>query len=212
MALINGIYIHVTDEKLQLDNEVSSHPVEDGIDITDTIKPKPPVLSISGKIVDYGSVKSYTALAMIKKLKEQGSLVTYSGRNLLGNMQITSLTTSHPNTNSGGADFDMELQECRIVTTAYVDPEKNTVKDGGKQQVDKGENKAVYYTVKKGDCVWNLVVAAAAPFKTLLRPKIDGKSYSACNWVMKNNAKAFSRKGDFRTLQIGAKLLVGYRK
>ena len=33
MALINGLYIHVTDEKINKDTDVSSHSVESGRDI-----------------------------------------------------------------------------------------------------------------------------------------------------------------------------------
>ena len=40
MALINGLYIHVTDEKINKDTDVSSHSVESGINVTDTVKPK----------------------------------------------------------------------------------------------------------------------------------------------------------------------------
>ena len=36
MALINGLYVHVTDEKITNDTDVSSHSVESGIDVTDT--------------------------------------------------------------------------------------------------------------------------------------------------------------------------------
>lgn len=70
--------------------------------------------------------------------------------------------------------------------------------NGGTQQVN-SKNKAVYHTVKKGETVWGLV---NNKYKSL------GKS---CQWVINKNPKAFSRKGDARTLQVGAKLLMGYK-
>ena len=41
MALINGIYIHVTDENVTSETEASEHAVEKGADITDHIKVNP---------------------------------------------------------------------------------------------------------------------------------------------------------------------------
>ena len=223
MAFTNGLYVHVVDEELTSDVEISSHPVEEGIDFSDTMKRNPSILSISGKIVDYPLpvmdgvyVRAYTILECLKADKDAGRLITYQGRNICYNYQITSFSTTHPNTNTGGADFTMELQECRIAGNAYIEttPElvtDSTLNDGGTQQIEKAETTEVYYAVKAGDCVWNLVEASGAPYKSLSRPAIDGQEYSACDWVMQMNPGAFSRSGDFRTLQIGANLLMGYR-
>lgn len=120
MAIINGLYIHVVDESLSTDVETTSHPVEKGIDLTDTVREKPFSLSISGKIVDYGEMKSHEVLSKIKKLQADGSLINYSGRNAVTGVQIQSFNTSHPNTNHGGADFDMELKQVRIAKSSYV--------------------------------------------------------------------------------------------
>lgn len=70
--------------------------------------------------------------------------------------------------------------------------------NAGTQQVRSGSTAAVYHTVKKGDTVYALV----NKYKT-------GKTVS---WVINNNPGAFSRKGDARTLQIGKKLLMGYKR
>lgn len=204
MALINNNYVFVENEDLSHDVESTSHPVEKGVEITDHVKRSPYELSISGKIVDHDGAKASDILAKLKSLQKSGSLITYVGRNALGNMQIQSFSTSHPYTNWGGCDFDMTLKEVRIAKPAYTATKKNS---GGTQQVDKGENKNVYHIVKKGDCIWNLVTKQ---YKTL-EPKYS-KIMDKCNWVMSKNPNAFSRKGDFRTLQIGKKILIGYRK
>lgn len=204
MALINNIYIHVTDESLSHNAESSSHPVEKGIDITDCVRRKPVELSIKGKIVDYENSKAADILSQLKKLQINGSLITYSGRNLLSNLQIQSFSTTHPYTNWGGCDYNMTLKEVRIAKPAYTPESKN---NGGMQQVSRGENESIYHTVKKGDCVWNLV---SSQYKTL-EPKYSNIS-DKCKWIMEQNQDAFSRKGDFRTLQTGKKILVGYRK
>ena len=217
MAWLNSLYIHVTDESLSFESEVSSHPVESGVDITDNIKRGAAKLSLSGKIVDYydGSkwISAYDVLSNIKGLQNNAQFVTFSGRNIVHNLQITSLTTSHPNTVHGGADFDMELQEIRIATNSYVEPVAvtSTVTNGGTKQVEKGENTAVYHTVKQGDNVWNLVAKSNAPYKSLSRPNAETSAMGQCNWVLQQNPSAFSRENDFGTLQIGKKILVGYR-
>lgn len=69
----------------------------------------------------------------------------------------------------------------------------------GTQQVKNGKNTAVYHKVRKGDKVYNLV---NKKYKSL------GKSVS---WVINNNPKCFSRKGDPKTLIVGKKLLMGYK-
>lgn len=71
--------------------------------------------------------------------------------------------------------------------------------NAGTQQVKTGNKKSVYHTVKKGDCVYNLVNKKYAHL---------GKT---CSWVVKNNPNCFSRKGDAKTLKVKSKLLMGYK-
>lgn len=289
MAIINGLYIHVTGENVTREVDATSHPVESGIPLTDTVKANALSISLSGKIVSYDGMTAAQVLEKLKAWQKAGSLVDYRGRNVASSMQIRSFDTSFSNANSGGADFNMELVEVRIAKSAYV-PKKTSAKtqaatakktvnpasikvnsvvvfkggpvykssdakkaaatrgrstctvtkistasysvhkyhliskDGGKvygwvdlanienvvqtstsgtsnagtQQVKtSSKKKSVYHKVKKGDTVYALV----KKYKT-------GKSTS---WVINNNPKAFSKKGDARTLQIGKKLLMGYK-
>lgn len=206
MALLNNWYVFVQDESVSYEVESTSHAVEKGEPITDHVKRNPEVLSISGKIADYDSKKASEILSALLKLQADGSLINYLGRNYGGDYQIQSFNTSHPNTVWGGCEFDMTLKQVRIAKKAVIkqDGNKGTTST---QQVDKGENKNVYHTVKKGECVWNLVTKN---YKSL-EPKFN-TVMKKCEWVMQQNPNAFSRKGDFRTLKINAKLLVGYRK
>lgn len=75
-----------------------------------------------------------------------------------------------------------------------------TKTSSGTKQVTNGKGTAVYHTVKKGNTIYTLV---NKNYKSL------GKSVS---WVINNNPKAFSKKNDPKTLKIGAKLLMGYKK
>lgn len=204
MALINNIYIHVTDESVNRNIKSTDHPTEKGIDITDNVKREPVTLSISGKIVDTDTLKSHEALAKLYDLENKGSLITYSGRNILKNMIIQSFNSNHPYTNAGGLDFDMELKEVRIAQSAYSTNQNSgktkAEEKAGTQQVSQGDGNAVYHTVQKGNTVYTLV----------------NKNYkelgSTVQWVIENNPNAFSRKGDPTTLKVGVKLLMGYRE
>ena len=206
MALINNIYVHVVDEQVSRNISSTDHPAEKGIDITDNIKRQPVSLSISGKIVDTDELKSNEILTKLYNLQNSGSLITYSGRNLLKNMQIQSFSSTHLYTNAGGLDFDMELKEVRIAQNSYVannNDNKGKVKNeekAGTQQINKGNGNAIYHVVKKGDTVYNLV---NTNYKEL---------GSSVQWVIDNNVNAFSKKGDPTTLKIGVKLLMGYRE
>lgn len=207
MALLNNLYIFVEDEEVSNAVESTSHPVEQGIDITDHVQRKPIELSLKGKIVDYGSTKAADVLQRLKEWQRSGSMITFKGRNVLYDLQIQDFTTTHPYSNWGGCDYSMTLKEVRIAKSAYVAPKKNSsVTNCGIQQISKGENTAVYHTVKAGDNIWNLVSGA---YKTLT-PK-GSNTMDKCNWVMAQNPSAFSKKGDFRTLQVGQKILIGYR-
>lgn len=122
MALINNIWVQVVDEDWDKEVESTSHPVEKGIAITDTIRNKPVALSLSGNIVNVGTKKATTIVDELEKLKKEGSLITFVGRRTGNNLQIQSFKTSHPNTIWGGCKFEMELKEVRIAKKAYVAP------------------------------------------------------------------------------------------
>lgn len=159
MALLNNMYIFVESEDVTRGLEVSSHAVESGIDITDNVKRKPIVISLSGEIV--GADASAT-LNSIAQLHQGGKYVSYSGRNVITNAMITKFDTGHPNTIYGGCSFSMEITEVRIAQSAYVKPvTNNTVSTvamamvkSGTQQITKNSTEAKYHTVKSGDSLW----------------------------------------------------------
>lgn len=120
MAILNGLYIHVVGESVDRDVDATSHPVEEGVPTTDTVKSKAIKIALSGKIVDYEGMTAAQVLGQIKAWQASGSLVMYQGRNVFSSMQIRSFQTDHPYTNHGGADFSMVLTEVRIAKSAYV--------------------------------------------------------------------------------------------
>lgn len=120
MALLGGYYVFVEDEEVARDVKGTSHPAESGLDVTSTIRREPVQISLKGKIVDYGNMSASDVLAKLYELQKKGTLLSYTGRNAQQNLQIHQFTTSHPNTNAGGADFTMTLKEIRIAKSSYT--------------------------------------------------------------------------------------------
>lgn len=203
MSLINNIYVFCEDESLSYSTESSEHPVETGLPITDHTKRNPVQLSISGRIVDYKGSKAADIIESLRKLQSGGSLIQYVGRKAVSNMQIQSFEVSYTNETWGGCSFSMSLKEVRIAQPAYRANAQNSV---GTQQVQNGDGDAVYHIVKAGDTIWTLVTTT---YKSLY-PQYSN-TMDKCNWVMSENPDAFSRSGDFRTLQIGKRILIGYK-
>ena len=115
-----GTYIHVTEESLSYEVEPTAHPAEQGYDLTDGVKPRAAVLSIKGVIV--GGDAADTRCAMFRMYMQKGSLLPYSGRCRLKDMQITSFETTATNVVWGGYDFSMTLRQAKIAKAAYVAP------------------------------------------------------------------------------------------
>lgn len=161
MAYINNFYIFVDSEEVSRGVEISEHPVESGLDITDNVKRKPVSISITGAIVGDNAA---SVLGSINALHQNGKLVKYSGRNILSNALIESFDTSHGAEIYGGCTFSMKIREIRVAKNAYVAPATNSVEQkpttGGTQQVQQNTTSDKrYHTVKKGDSFWNIAYA-----------------------------------------------------
>lgn len=158
MALINSYYVFVKDEDVTRGVTVSEHPVEKGLDITDNVKRNPKTIVLSGQIVGKNAAK---VLSKIEALHQSGKYVKYVGQNILSNAIITTFDTSHPNTIYGGCAFTMEIKEIRIAKSPLVVKKKSsTKKTSATKQVTKKttttKTTTRTYTVKKGDCLWNI--------------------------------------------------------
>lgn len=126
MATINNIYVFVDKEDFKRSSKIPQHPVEKGLPLTDSVREEPKQLSISGEIVSAGNLTAEAIISKIEALRTSGSLIKYSGRNVLGNYLILSFDTSHSNKVWGGAEFSMELVEVRIAQSAYTKPNSTT--------------------------------------------------------------------------------------
>lgn len=155
MALINDVYVFVKTEDVSREATASSHPVEEGIDLTDHVRRSPLVLSLSGEIVgtDYED-----SIAELEQLQKAGGLVEYVGVNMLSDALITKFTTSHDGTIRGGCSFSAEIREVRIAASPFTAGSGNSAT----QQVEEAPVPAAQnppprtHTVKAGDTLWKL--------------------------------------------------------
>ena len=196
MATIGGLYIFVTDESINRSIDATAHATEKGLPLTDHVKRNPIELAVSGHIIGQNYKKT---IDQIYTWQKNGTLVSYVGNNSLSNVIVTSFDTEHTNT-INDVPFSMSVKEVRISQK----PVYTTIKvvRAPVQQVQKNDSSnEVWHTVKKGDCVWNL----------LYRDYKGQIKNPNCDWVMEKNLSAFSRAYDFRTLQIGTRILLGYR-
>lgn len=168
MARLNGYYIFVKEEKKTRGVDVTSHAVENGLDITDNVKRKPITLSLEGEIVKAtkltkkkkGKKNRYTEKTVsvaeiesaITKLHQNGKKVKYQGRYKLDNAIITSFDTKHTSKLKSGCFFTMELKEIRIAKKAY----KAKAKKKKKQVTKKKKSAKRYHTVKKTDSLYSI--------------------------------------------------------
>lgn len=191
MAYINSLYVLVEEESVENDVETVTHPTESGIPTADTIRKKPVVINLTGVIADAGSSKADAIIKKIKDLQGKGTIITYRGAcGVYGKLQIQTFNPNYTHKVNGGATFSMTLQELRTAKSAYV-----KTKSAGTQQVNTSSaKKDIYYTVKKGDTIWGLC-----------HRTYKSKNLSVSD-VIRDNPSAFSRKGDARTLQIGARI------
>lgn len=154
MALINNLYVQVTDEQKNWGVQVTEHPVEKGLAITDNVKPEARVLSITGNIVRVGALSAKTIVSSLEAFQRNAKYVKYVGVESMSNCLITNFSIGHTNKIHGGCTFSMEIKEVRIAKAAYV--AKGNKVTGKKTQVTKKSTSKKYHTVKKGDCLWNI--------------------------------------------------------
>lgn len=158
MALINDIYVFVESESVRREAQVSQHPVEEGIDLTDHVKRSPISLSLVGSVVGEGYEED---ILYLDEMHRSGELVEYVGVNLLSDAVIISFTTDHTGEIKGGCRFTMELSEVRIAASPFVAGSGNM----GTQQIEENTSAAEAasaartYVVQSGDTLWRLAEA-----------------------------------------------------
>ncbi|WP_343224467.1 phage baseplate protein [Paenibacillus sp. ACRRX] len=152
--------LFVTSEEPEYAVQVSTHNVEKGGTITDHIQKDTVSLHLEGLLI---GPKADQYRHRLVKAMNAGTLLQYSGRNLLLNCAITSLRTAHDNSISNGMSFSMTLKQINVVTISYKKlPAKRKVAVKPKSRV--GQKNATYrpkplsHTVRRGQ-TWEQIAA-----------------------------------------------------
>lgn len=158
MALINNLYVCATSEEVNESVSTTEHPVESGLPLTDNVRRNAMKLSVSGYIVDSGSMDASSIADKLSSYSKNGQYVQYVGRVILSNALITDFTTQYSNAVSGGCQFSMTIQEIRVAKSATNSALKRIAsqKQITYRTTTTTTQKDKYHIVKKGDCLWNI--------------------------------------------------------
>lgn len=199
MAYLIGdrkVYVHVTKESWGKDTDATEHSVEKGNPLVDHIKPGSPTLSLTGVITgtNYKAIRT-----ILNKWQDSGRTLRYIGDGIYTSCYIASLSTDKTKDIANGLSFSMDLKKFRIAKSSYTKKKakskKNATTSAGTQSVEKNSTTTTQsYTVKAGDTIYALL---NGPYASCSKTAQE---------IMDANPGAFSKKGDFRTLQIGARL------
>ena len=109
-----------TGETITDTNQVTDFPVEDRNNIVDNIDPNPRIISFSGIIVGEDAERKLNTLRMYQR---NGEILSYTGRNIIPNVVIESLSTIHDNTIRSGFKFEISLKEIQTaeIQTTLID-------------------------------------------------------------------------------------------
>ena len=142
MAYLTGtrkVYLFVSEEDNQTSISASEHSVEQGMDLTDHVRPDAESVSLRG-IISGSNYKSIVSL--IKKWEKAGRTVNYSGRTKLSQCLIDDFAPSYSKDIQDGCQFTMVLRKIRIARPAYVPAtaaqpqEAKPAADAGMQSVE----------------------------------------------------------------------------
>lgn len=101
----------VTNETPTFPNEITDKPVEKGQNVADHISNQPITLTVDGVVIGADAADK---LQKLRTYRNEGALLQYVGRNILGNCVIQELQTSHDSSIRDGFKFTLRLREIRL--------------------------------------------------------------------------------------------------
>ncbi len=150
----------VYDEEPQFRNRVTEKPVESGVDIVDHAEPLPYTFRLTGIVTgdEHGHDDAAEKLRQLKAFRNHREILTYVGRNLVDNVVIEELITTHDAKNRDGFNFTLTLKQVRIADsvinsggTPPVGPDPVTGGDAEHQTKSVQDLGIVRYTSKPCD-------------------------------------------------------------
>lgn len=167
MAKLGSYNLFVISESPQYSVQTTSYPVEKGIAFTDHVKPEPESLQIEVFLSGNGYDK---LLESLKQSMYRGDIMTYSGRFIMRNVIIESISSNADKSAKNGIQASITLKQIRVATTPYVKPNPQTkppTNAGKKQPTPKKPSNAVYHVTKRGDTYWGLSKKYGTPVSQL---------------------------------------------
>lgn len=163
--------IFVTTEDVDIDVEIPSHKVEEGINIMDHVERKPKVVKLKGLLVRPTKERVERLIEALEKYETQGTLLSYEGRRIYRNMVLSKLQIKASVKVMNGFDFSCTLTEIDIATTSYVQSMPvaayKSVTTSGQVQTANANTGQIYHVVKRGDTYWGLSKAYGSSVQQL---------------------------------------------
>lgn len=154
-ANLAGLLLLAVDEQGDFDVEIPKHKVEKGIELSDHVERQPVVLKLSGLLVRPTNERVETAIAKLRKISEEGKLISYQGRRIYTNMLLHNLRIDTNVKIMNGHRFSCTLTEGRVGQSSYVDaalaPQTKKLSSAGRKETENKKQTGVYHTVKRGD-------------------------------------------------------------
>ena len=148
IALIENMYLFVTDESISYNMNISENPVEQGVSLTDHAEREPLEFSISGMLLDDERTTAYEQYTKLRNWQLACKQVKYVGRNVFTGV-ITDISKSNDYTVENGAPVTITMKEIRIANSQYQTGSTQNVVQ--KQVANTNGDMTVWHTVKSGE-------------------------------------------------------------
>lgn len=117
MARIGKIEFVLISEERTFSNEITSHPVESGAEVSDHVINQPMTYQIEGEYTGRDAPSKHAELV---KLYREGKPVYYSGRAAMWNAVIESFSSTVDQNIANGFRFSMTIKHIRIAEPSAV--------------------------------------------------------------------------------------------
>jgi len=146
MATLDGYTITVETETPGYEVNITSQPVEKGVDVSDHVQPKARTLELAGRVVGPDAAKIH---AYLIKTMESGQIVKYVGRTLFNGL-ISSFSAPRDYKIADGFTFSLSLVEIRLATSSYVSKLPTPIKVQAAQVITAGVKQPKSKSSKSG--------------------------------------------------------------
>jgi LysM repeat protein len=144
------IQISFESEDEAFDNQVASHPVQNGQPMTDHVQQQSQIWQMDGKIYGTNQQEIDNKFGTLIGWSQNGVLLSYNGAVHIGSIVIQAMNKTY---DEGGfknaVKLSMTLQEVRVVSTSFV-----AVTNTGFKQSSPPANPGVWVTVVGGNTYW----------------------------------------------------------